>query len=175
MTSGEARSSLPAWVLDLGSLEGSQESWPPDQQRMQARSRFSLDLCPREKRVYRGGRNCKCRLKVHYWRHSTRASGAAHAAAVRSAETDAGQTRQRASARAPPGRRVQRRGGQGTQVGQVFQGFVSLQQITGFFFHTGPTWGPPWVSTPASAKMDLGVKASGKSKTHYGLALALDF
>ena len=35
---------------------------------------------------------------------------------------------------------------------------------------------PPCVSTtPAPAKMDLEVKASGKSKTHYGLDLSLDF
>ena len=33
----------------------------------------------------------------------------------------------------------------------------------------------PWVCTPPSAKMDIQVKASGRSKTHYGLALSLDF
>ena len=30
----------------------------------------------------------------------------------------------------------------------------------------------PWVHTHPSAKMDLKVKASGRSKTHYGLALS---
>ena len=33
----------------------------------------------------------------------------------------------------------------------------------------------PWVCTPPSAKTDLQVKASGRSKTPYGLALSLDF
>ena len=33
----------------------------------------------------------------------------------------------------------------------------------------------PWVHTHPSAKMDLRVKASGRIKTHYGLALSLEF
>ena len=33
----------------------------------------------------------------------------------------------------------------------------------------------PWVHTHPSANMDLEVKASGKSKTHYDLVLFLDF
>jgi len=33
----------------------------------------------------------------------------------------------------------------------------------------------PWVCTHPSAKIDLEVKAFGRIKTHYGLALSLDF
>ena len=49
-------------------------------------------------------------------------------------------------------------------------------QLSGFFFHTWPTLGSsPGVCMYPSAKMDLEVKASGRSKTHYGLKLSPDF
>ena len=49
-------------------------------------------------------------------------------------------------------------------------------QLSGFFFHTWPTLGPlPGVGMHPSAKMDLEVKASERSKTLYGLELSLDF
>ena len=55
--------------------------------------------------------------------------------------------------------------------------FVFLQaKNLGFFFHTCSTLGPsPGVHTHPSAKMDLEVKASGRSKTLYGLELSPDF
>ena len=55
--------------------------------------------------------------------------------------------------------------------------FVFLQANNlGFFFHTCSTLGPsPGVHTHPSAKMDLEVKASGRSKTLYGLELSPDF
>ena len=55
--------------------------------------------------------------------------------------------------------------------------FVFLQaNYLGFFFHTCSTLGPsPGVHTHPSAKMDLEVKASGRSKTLYGLELSPDF
>ena len=43
-------------------------------------------------------------------------------------------------------------------------------QLSGFFFYTWLTWDPPMRCTHPSAKMDLKVQASGRSKTHYGLA-----
>ena len=49
-------------------------------------------------------------------------------------------------------------------------------QIRGFFFQTWLTLGPfSGVHTHPSAKMDLKVKASGRSKTHYGLELSPGF
>ena len=49
-------------------------------------------------------------------------------------------------------------------------------QLPGFFFHTWATLGPSsGMQTHPSAKMDLEVKASGRSKTHYGLELSPDF
>ena len=44
-------------------------------------------------------------------------------------------------------------------------------QLSGFFFHTWLTLGPSHeVRTHPSAKMDLKMKASGRSKTHFGFA-----
>ena len=55
-------------------------------------------------------------------------------------------------------------------------GSLSSGQLSGFFFHTWPILEPsPEVCTHRSAKMDLKVKASGRSKTHYGLELSLNF
>ena len=49
-------------------------------------------------------------------------------------------------------------------------------QLSGFFFHTWPTLGPLLrVGMHPSAKMDLEVKASERSKTPYGLEVSLDF
>ena len=48
--------------------------------------------------------------------------------------------------------------------------------MPGFFFQTWPSQGPlSGMHTHSSAKMDLKVKASGRSKTHYGLELSPDF
>ena len=58
----------------------------------------------------------------------------------------------------------------------VLLGRLPSDQLSGFFFHTWPTLGPsPGVCMYPSAKMDLEVKASGRSKTHYGLELFSDF
>ena len=57
-----------------------------------------------------------------------------------------------------------------------FQVFVFLQAnyLVSFPHLTYPgTY--PWVHTHPSAKMDLEVKISGRSKTHYGLALSFEF
>ena len=49
-------------------------------------------------------------------------------------------------------------------------------QVFGFFFHTSPTLRPsPGVCIHPTAKMDLKVKASERSRAHYGLELAPDF
>ena len=42
------------------------------------------------------------------------------------------------------------------------------------FFTPNLPWDTPLGFTHPSAKMDLKVKVSGRSKTHYGLALSLD-
>ena len=61
--------------------------------------------------------------------------------------------------------------------GQLFGSLSSLKPIilrcplVGYFV-SGPTRG---VHTHPSAKMDLKVKASGRSKRHYGLELSSDF
>ena len=87
------------------------------------------------------------------------------------AETDAGQRRaQREGADRRPG--GGRRGGAARPLGLVRSPFSQLLVSSSTPDLPGD---PPWVSTPASAKADLKVKASGESKTHYGLALALDF
>ena len=58
----------------------------------------------------------------------------------------------------------------------VLLGCLPSDQLSGFFFHTWPTLGSsPGVCMYPSAKMDLEVKASGRSKTHYGLKLSPDF
>ena len=58
----------------------------------------------------------------------------------------------------------------------VLLGCLPSDQLSGFFFHTRSTLGPsPGVCMYPSAKMDLEVKASGRSKTHYGLELSPDF
>ena len=49
-------------------------------------------------------------------------------------------------------------------------------QLSGFFFHTCPALELSLrVHMHPKAKMDLEVKASGRNKTHYGLALCLGF
>ena len=54
--------------------------------------------------------------------------------------------------------------------------FLSSGQWSAVFFHTWPSLGPsPWMHTQPSAKMDLELKASGRSKTHSRLELSPDF
>ena len=49
-------------------------------------------------------------------------------------------------------------------------------QLSGFFLHIWPILGPsPGVPKHPSTKIDPEVKASGRSKTHYGLELSSDF
>ena len=53
---------------------------------------------------------------------------------------------------------------------------LPLGQPSGFFFHTSSTVGlSPGLHMHLSARTDLEVKASGRSKTHYGLALPPEF
>ena len=62
-----------------------------------------------------------------------------------------------------------------THTGQFFRCLPS-SLLSGFFFHTWPTLGSfPGLCMHPSAKMDLKVKASGRSKIHYGLELACEF
>ena len=65
----------------MGSLDENQGSQPPDQQGLEAGSYFPWIFALSEKCNYHRGRNCKCRYKVHYQRHST-TRGRAHREAV---------------------------------------------------------------------------------------------
>ena len=61
-------------------------------------------------------------------------------------------------------------------IGQFFQVFVFRQaKYVVSFSRPDLPWGPSGVHTHPSAKMDLKVKASGRSKTHYGLELSPGF
>ena len=59
----------------------------------------------------------------------------------------------------------------------VLQGLcLPSGQLSGSFLHIWPTLEPsPGVHGHTSAKIDPKVKASGRSKTHYGLELSSDF
>ena len=65
-----------------------------------------------------------------------------------------------------------------TSIGQFFWVFIFLQANCLLSFSTPDL---PWVPslgcrlTHPVAKIDFEVKASGRSKTHYGLALSLEF
>ena len=61
--------------LNLGSLDENQESQPPDQQGLEAKSYFPLTLARTEKCISHGSKNLKCRYKVYYQRHSRARSG----------------------------------------------------------------------------------------------------
>lgn len=59
-------------------------------------------------------------------------------------------------------------------IGQFFGSLPSASYLVSFPHLAHPET-LPWVCLHLSAKMDLQLKASGRSKTHYGLALSPDF
>ena len=150
--------------------------WTSKGQRLEAI--FSWIFASSEKCIYHGDRNCKCRYRVYYQRHSTR-SGRAHREIVCLVKTEARQrcTPGEKGCGWPPHEEEHSKEAVKSLVQVSSSGsFSSIRPIIWFLFiHLTYPGTLPWVCPHPSAKMDLKVKASGRSKTRYGLELLLDF
>ena len=176
----ETRSLFPTQELNLGSLDENQESWSANQQGREVRSQFSLDLCAQGKNALITEEE-SVNTSTKFIMKDITQQVEQHTEKVCFIEREAGQRC------TPPGEK-----GCGSPAseeeprkervkfhlhGSVLPGLcLPSGLMPGFFFQTWPTQGPfSGMHTHSSAKMDLKVKSSGKSKTHYGLELSPDF
>ena len=118
-------------------------------------------------------------VKVYYQRHSTATRGKEHREPVGLVKTEARQryTPGEKGYGCPPSEKEHNKEVVVIYIGQFFCVFVFLSaNFLVSFFTSDLSWDSPLLCTyPPSAKMDLEVEASGRSKTHYGLAFSQDF